>query len=140
MKRKPAKKQLGDDLFKSTDFFRRFTARGLKDHKYASEFSLDQNKRFSDDPQQERYAIETIKDEEYLVFLLSIVKVAFAVDEAQFFKLTKLNIELRSDSLDSFSRVGSFPVSLAASITLIGAFIALMYFMFPNSIRESIIP
>lgn len=43
MKRK-ALKMKSEDLYKQTDFYRRFSktvARGLKDHRYASEFTLD---------------------------------------------------------------------------------------------------
>ncbi len=55
----------------------------MKDHKYASEFTLNQLKRYEDDPDQRRFVIE--KDdsgEEYLVFTFSLVKNALAMDEA----------------------------------------------------------
>jgi predicted GNAT superfamily acetyltransferase len=41
-----------EDGYKQTDFYRRFSKfinRGLKDHRYSAEFSLNALKRYSDD-------------------------------------------------------------------------------------------
>jgi len=60
MKRKSVKVKTDDDLYKQTDFYRRFSktvARGLKDHRYSAEFTLDAAKRYVDDPRQERYEV-----------------------------------------------------------------------------------
>ena len=51
MKRKPLNLN-ADGIYKSSDFYRRFSntfARDLKDHRYSSEFSLNENKRYKDD-------------------------------------------------------------------------------------------
>ena len=60
MKRKSVQAKNLDVLYKETDFYRRFQAslqRGLKDHRYVMEFALDANRRYEDDPYQERYFI-----------------------------------------------------------------------------------
>lgn len=55
------------------------------DHKYPIEFTLNNNKRFEDDADEERFQIAKIDDEEYLVFTFSLVKIAMAMDEAKLF-------------------------------------------------------
>jgi hypothetical protein len=65
------------------------------------------------------------------------VKVAYAMDEAAFFQTVKLNLELRADNLDSFSRFGSFPLSVLANIVLVGIFFGVMWYLFP-SLRETV--
>ena len=124
-----------DVLYKETDFYRRFgksLQRGLKDHKYTTEFTLDPNRRYTDDPNQERFEIAQANDEEYLVFHLSVVKVSFAMDEAKFFDRATVNLELRADRLDSFSKVGSFSVSILANVVMCGIFLGAMYLLFPS--------
>lgn len=138
MKRKSAKVKT-DDLYKQTDFYRRFSktvARGLKDHRYSAEFTLDGTKRYVDDPRQERYEVAKAGSEEYLVFLVSLVKVAFAMDEAKYFETVSVNMELRPDRLDSFSRIGSFPLSLLGNLAMVIVFFGLMWYLFP-SLRSS---
>jgi hypothetical protein len=129
-KRKP--KQLSvEEIYKNSDFARRF-GRDLLDHKYAQTFSLDASLRYEDDPRQEKYEIATIDGKEHLVFVFSVVKVALAMDEAVAVNgKILLNIELRRDSLDSFSRVGSFPLSLAANLGMLMVFFGVLYAAFP---------
>ena len=133
MKRKPVKLNV-DETYKQTDFYRRFQKninREMKDHKYSSEFTLDANKRYSDDPLEERYMIDKVADEEYLVFIVSLVKVAMAMDESKLFEKVKMNIELRPDSLDSFSKVDSFFLSVLANVVMVILFLGIMYALFP---------
>ena len=63
--------------------------------------------------------------------MMSLVKVALAMDEAQMFGQVKLNIELRPDNLNAFSKIGSFPLSLLANIAMIAVFLGVMYYLFP---------
>lgn len=108
MKRKGIVNKDAETLYKETDFFRRFQQtiqRGLKDHRYVMEFELTASKRYADDADQKRYLIAKEGDEEFLVFVFSIVKVAFAMDEAAFYKQIRANLELRENKLDSFSRL-----------------------------------
>ena len=107
-------------------------ARGLKDHRYSSDFTLNEAKRYTDDPNQERYEILKVGSEDYLVFLVSLVKVAFAMDEAKYFETVSMNLELRPDKLDSFSRIGSFPLSLFGNIVMLAAFFGIMWYLFPS--------
>ena len=72
-----------------------------------------------------------VGNEEYLVFLVSLVKVAYAMDEAKYFETVTMNIELRADHLDSFSRIGSFPLSLLANIAMLTIFFGVMWLLFP---------
>ena len=133
MKRK-AKSLSVDELYKQSDFFRRFSqglARDLKDHRYPAQFGLDENKRYNDDPLQDKYLIERRGDEEYLVFMLSLVKIAIPLDEAKFFKGQQINLELRVDSIDSFSKVDSFAMSMFANLAMCVVFLSIMYFLFP---------
>ena len=131
MKRK-LKTLNSDEIYKQSDFYRRFS-RDLLDHKYASEFTLNQNKRYEDDPNQEKYEIvKTAADgEEYLVFVFSLVKVALAMDEAEMFKGVALNLELRSDSINSFSKIDNYWLSLLANLGMIVVFLGIMYALFP---------
>ena len=85
-----------------------------------------------DDPKEEKYEIATSGGEKYLVFLVSLVKVSYAVDEAKFFEGVKMNLELRANKMDSFSRVGSFPISILANIVMVLVFLGFMYAFFPS--------
>jgi hypothetical protein len=53
------------------------------------------------------------------------------MDEARFFDTVKMNLELRVNNLDSFSKVGSFPLSIIANIVMAAVFLGGMYIMFP---------
>lgn len=135
MKRKSVRVKSSEEQYKQTDFYRRFSktvARGLKDHRYSAEFTLDGAKRYVDDPRQERYEVARAGSEEYLVFLVSIVKVAFAMDEAKYFETVAVNMELRADCLDSFSRIGSFPLSILGNLAMLAVFFGLMWYLFPS--------
>ena len=59
------------------------------------------------------------------------------MDESKFFDTVKMNLELRADNLDSFSRVGSFPLSTLASIAMAVIVLGSMYALFP-SLRSSV--
>lgn len=138
MKRKPASKILSksaEDLYKNTDFYKRFSnslGRGLKDHRYAAEFTLDANKRYSDDPKGERFEIMQDKNgQDHLVFIVSLVKVAYAMDESKYFETVTMNLELRANNLSSFSKVGSFTVSVVSGIFMSALFLGIMYLIFP---------
>ena len=66
-----------------------------------------------------------------------MVKNALAMDEAQMFTQVKVNFELRPDSLDSFSKIGSFPLSLGVNLIMLALFFGIMYALFP-SLRTSV--
>jgi hypothetical protein len=66
-----------------------------------------------------------------LVFIMQIVKIAYPMDEAKFFETVKVNLELRANNLDSFSAVGSFPLSILANIAMAVIFLVGMYLLFP---------
>ena len=96
------------------------------------EFALDGNKRYEDDPYQERYFIAQEGDEEYLMFVFSVVKVAYALDEASFYDKIRLTLELRANKLDSFSRMNNYPVTLALNAAMLLVFMSVMYLLFPS--------
>jgi hypothetical protein len=96
------------------------------------EFALDGNKRYEDDPYQERYFIAQEGDEEYLMFVFSVVKVAYALDEASFYDKIRLTLELRANKLDSFSRMNNYPVTLALNAAMLLVFMSVMYPLFPS--------
>ena len=75
--------------------------------------------------------IEKIGDEYYLVFVVSLVKITLALDEAKLFDPVYLNLELRSDNLDSFSKVKNFDLSVLANIIMVILFLGIMYALFP---------
>lgn len=140
MKRKGLVNKDAETLYKETDFFRRFQQtiqRGLKDHRYVMEFELTGNKRYADDADQKRYLIAKEGDEEFLVFVFSIVKVAFAMDEAAFYKQIRVNLELRENKLDSFSRIKNYPATIALNVGMLIVFFGIMYALFP-SLRTSV--
>ena len=103
----------------------------MLDHRYPVEFTLNENKRYEDDSTEERYQIQKINDQEYLVFVFSLVKIALSMDEAELFKGVKVNFELRPDRLSSFSTVNSFTVSMLANLVMIALFFGIMYALFP---------
>ena len=124
-----------------SDFNQRFSkafSKGLRDHRYASEFRLNNNKRYLDDPQGLKYEIvQKEGGEEFLVFVLSVVRVSLAFDEAALYNTVDVSIELMQDSLDSFSTVNSFAVSLVATVVTIGVFLSMVYFVIlPQSVRN----
>lgn len=135
MSRKSVMMKTGsEELYKQTDFYRRFSkflTRGLKDHRYGAEFKLDAQKRYSDDSDQAKFEIGTSNNEQFLVFVLSLVKIAYPMDEAKFLDKVTLNLELRANNLDSFSKVGSFPLSLLANVAMAVVFLGGMYLLFP---------
>ena len=55
MKRKPKSLNV-NDVYKQSDFYRRFS-RDLLDHRYPVEFTLNDNKRYDDDSNEQRYEI-----------------------------------------------------------------------------------
>ena len=67
MSRKSLKLKTGsEELYKATDFYSRFSktiARGLKDHKYAAQFTLDAGKHYTDDANVEKFEIATHNNE-----------------------------------------------------------------------------
>jgi hypothetical protein len=65
------------------------------------------------------------------------MKIAFALDEAKFYEPTKISIELRADRLNSFSRIGNYPVTLGLSIAAVIFFMVMMYKMIP-ALRTSV--
>jgi hypothetical protein len=135
MKRKSVQVKNLDVLYKETDFYRRFQAtlqRGLKDHRYVMEFALDANRRFEDDPYQERYFIAQEGDEEYLLFVFSVVKVAFALDETAFYDKIRLTMELRANKLEAFSRLKNYPATIALNVVMLIVFMSVMYLLFPS--------
>lgn len=101
------------------------------------EFSLDANKRYDDDPYQERYFIAQEGDEEFLLFIFSVVKVAYALDEAAFYDKIRLTMELRSNKLDSFSRIKNYPATIALNVAALLVFMSVMYILFP-SLRKTV--
>eukprot|EP00347_Sterkiella_histriomuscorum_P017432 403349391 len=135
MKRK-AKTLSVEQAYKNSDFYRRFS-RDLLDHRYPVEFTLNQQKRYEDDQNEERYEIKRIGDEEYLVFSFSLVKIAYAMDETQYFKTIPINFELRPDNLSSFSAVNNIAYGAAASIGMIVVFLGVMWALFPV-LRETV--
>ena len=75
-----------DTLYGNSDFKRRYTksfSKGLRDHQYASTFTLNDSGRYSDDPEGKIYEIidSGIDATRYLVFNLSAVKSSLAYDE-----------------------------------------------------------
>jgi len=80
-------------LYKETDFYKKFAnglKRGLKDNMETAEWTLDKNKRYTDDPKEERWEIARYKGKEYLVFVFSMFHIAYPNDEAQFFALQRV--------------------------------------------------
>lgn len=63
--------------------------------------------------------------------MVSLVKVAYAVDESKYFDNVTMNLELRADNLNSFSKVNNFKLSILANIAMSVLFLGLMYFAFP---------
>jgi len=59
------------------------------------------------------------------------VKVAYPMDESKFFDKLTMNLELRANNLDSFSKIGSFPLSILANIAMAVIFLGGMYLLFP---------
>ena len=96
------------------------------------EFTLDGNKRYEDDPYQERYFIAQEGDEEFLLFTFSVVKVAYALDEAAFYDKIRLTMELRANKLESFSRLKNYPATIALNVGMLIVFFGVMYLLFPS--------
>ena len=96
------------------------------------EFALDGNKRYEDDPYQERYFIAQEGDEEFLLFTFSVVKVAYALDEAAFYDKIRLTMELRASKLESFSRLKNYPATIALNVAMLIVFFGVMYLLFPS--------
>ena len=87
MKRKSVK---FDNLKKPTqdsDFIRRYGGLGLRDHRYPSQFKLNQNKKYEDDPDGKLFEITVVIDTDgntkaFLAFVLSVVERAYDFDES----------------------------------------------------------
>ena len=106
--------------------FESMLKRELKDHRYSVFFSLNENKRYQDDVEMKAYEVIKESGKEYLVFTLSLVKVALAMDEAEMFKKEIVVIELRTDSLSSFSTSNNVWKSVLGTIMIFVLFIFIL--------------
>ena len=106
--------------------FENMLKRELKDHRYSVFFSLNENKRYQDDVEMKAYEVIKESGKEYLVFTLSLVKVALAMDEAEMFKKEIVVIELRTDSLSSFSTSNNVWKSVLGTIMIFVLFIFIL--------------
>jgi hypothetical protein len=93
-----------------------------------TEFELDSNKRYKDDPNKEIYEIRKIGDESYFVLIAAAVKIALAMDESKMFGSVKVGFELREDSFNSFSSIDNFIVSLVCTLVIMAVFLGVLYF------------
>jgi len=85
LKRKKSEKN-NDELYNNSDFKRRYQksfSKGLRDHRYASTFTLNDSGMYDDDPEGQIYEIidSGLDTTRYLVFILSAVKSSLAYDE-----------------------------------------------------------
>jgi hypothetical protein len=90
---------------------------------------LDYLKRYADDINGVEYEIRLIGKESYLVFVMSVVKVALAMDESKMFDKVSVALELRKDSFDSFSSSDNFVWSLIATLIILGVFLIILFFL-----------
>lgn len=142
MKRKAA--QPDPHLSEDSDYMIRYARQHqglrLRDHRYPSEFTLSESKRYQDDLEGTKYEILETPQTSYLVFALSMVERAYSFDEANSLQKIDVTLTLMPNSLDSFSEVGSFWVSCAATCLVLGLFIAIVYFfVLPKDVRGLLI-
>lgn len=127
----------------SSDFSTRYSenyGKALADHRFASEFELNNLRAYADDTEGTTYEIRTVDDTTYLVFIMTVIKVSLAMDEANLYDEMDVSLQLMPDSLDSFSQVNSFAASLGLTILIIAAFITVVYmFILPKHIRDAMI-
>ncbi len=122
-------------MYKETAFYKKFQdviKRGLKDSRDGIEFQVDKNRRYADDPNQEKYEIPSLDGEEYFVFVFSLMHIAFPVDEANFFDPVRIQFDMKIISPTSESQLSSIPLSVAVEIIAILFFLTFMYFAFPQ--------
>lgn len=72
-----------------------------------------------------------------MVFVLSVVKVALAMDEAEMFSKISIGMELMPSSIDSFSKQGNVLVSASATVAISLVFVVLLYF-FGAGVKDSV--
>jgi hypothetical protein len=64
--------------------------------------------------------------------VFSIVKIAYALDEASFYDKVRVQLELRANNLDSFSRLKNYPATIALNVGMLVVFFGVMYLLFPS--------
>ena len=123
-----------NDLYKDTLFHKRFQdrlTRGLKDVRKAAEFYLNDNLRYSDDPNEEIYEIKEIDNVKYFVFTFSLVHIALPVDEALFFDPIRIQFIVFETTLDGQSRFNNANLSIVINFGAMLVFFVVLYMIFP---------
>jgi hypothetical protein len=116
-------------------------SRRLSDHRHASEFSLNAEKLYVDDPEGITYEIREIENEKFLVLFMTVLKVSMAMDEAMLYDEVPVALELMSRSISGSSKLNSLPASLLLSIIVLFAFFAFIYIhVLPRHIKNSVLP
>ena len=72
----------------SSDFSTRYSenyGKALADHRFASEFSLNSLGAYSDDSEGLTYEMRVVDAITYLVFIMTVVKISLAMDEANLY-------------------------------------------------------
>mmetsp|Transcript_2658 Transcript_2658/g.2529 ORF Transcript_2658/g.2529 Transcript_2658/m.2529 type:complete len:176 (+) Transcript_2658:123-650(+) len=121
--------------FKNTDFtqrYQKYMSRDLLDHRYLTEFKLSSDRKYDDDQEQKQYEIRKVEQEEYLVFVMSVIKTSLAMDEANLFTPVEVGIVIRTNSLNSFSKFNSFPLSMILTISTLLVFFGVSYMVIPG--------
>lgn len=134
-----------DAEYNSSDFKQRYNksfSKGLRDHRYASTFTLNSSGQYNDDPEGQNYEIISsgLDSTRYLVFILSAVKTSLAYDEETLYQESEVALELISNStLSSISRVNSNLVSILIGLVGIIIFVATVYFyILPDHVKNKI--
>ncbi len=123
------------DLYPETNFYKKFAnglKRGLKDNHETAEWKLNEKMRYLDDPNEETWEIARLNGKEYLVFLFSMFHIAYPNDEAQFFALQRVQIDVNLQSHSSHSKFHSLWTSIALAVVMVLVFLAIMYALFPQ--------
>jgi len=125
-----------------SDYNKRYGGLGLRDHRYPSQFKLDHNKKYEDDPEGKLFEITEVvspsgEKKAFLAFVLSVVERAHSYDESITDNTMEVGLRLMPQNLHSFSEVGNLYLSIAFTVVVLLGFVLIVYFyILPEGIRE----
>ena len=134
-------------MYGGSDFRKRkevaFAKRTLKDNRPSSQFKIEANGTYANDPEEKLYEIyESEADgRRYLVFLLSIFKISMAYDEELMMKEVDIGLSITPEqgphSLVTNFQYRVFAIA-ATAVVVIAFFLSMYFFVLPAHIKDKV--
>jgi len=107
---------------------------GLRDHRDYLKFSLNSDKKYKDDPNEEKFEIVSNRGEKYLGFVLTVVEKSYSFDEAVMFDKVEIGLRLMPDNLDSLTELNNFSLSILMTVLVLLLSLWFIWYLLPPHI------